>query len=473
MTLKAMLAAWAAAALPLAVLAQASEWPDLATPVDEEQLLRLESAGADFAGDDTSLLQARVEFPAQKKEEQPSLKKQKKQKAAQPPLPYGEWPPHEADIPQAPWAWALWQEVGAGPPRPESLSNATTLEPPGDTVVNQSQRLQEWIDKGGKSYRAPRHLVREETPAWVWICMGNDYDINNFSSWDSTPVATPQLVPFVVPEGTPGRSDVSVIIAPGGGGTVLAWESEGTDVAKWLNKLGISAFVLKYRVPDKTIWKRETQVYDAQRAVSLVKHMAPALSLNASRVGLFGSSHGGWVALFSTFAAGRQYPRRDVVDDAGWRPDFLLLLYPEVHLESLKERAESSEPVANVENVQLTNMVDPPPMFIATGANDNCCPPNTTYGLHNMLRRRNGNPLVEINVYEGMGHGFSMCYREGLGGWAGFKHSACLWLLTARKFIKMNVEGELLDDLRTWYEQAVKFDDDSSLVAVSNATTGS
>jgi len=444
--------AFTATAAPAAT-AEAEAWPGLETAVDEERLLDLESSGA-IAGDDTSLLQVKVELPAGRGRAGAASGGGAR-------LPVG-----AADIPEASRAWALFQEVPEGPARPDLLRNVSALEPPGDMFPNESAVMQRKLgEEGAITYVAPQH-PGPNSPDWLWVCFGRDYDINKYSSWSSIYVATPQLVPFVVPADHPNRSDVSVVLAPGGGGSLLAWEGEGTDVAKWLNKLGISAFVLKYRVPQDVAWGKTASVLDAQRAVSLVRRMAPALGLNASRVGLFGASHGGFVALFTAFAAGRQYPRRDSVDDLSPRPDFLLLLYPEVHSSTFERRSLSQLPTESLEGVSLTDLSDPPPIFIASGANDKCCKVDSMYSLHQALKRR-GDPVVEIDIYSGVKHGFSMCYRSEKGGWEAMKHEACLWMLRARRFIMWYVEQEVPDDVRPWYEETVKYD---SFLVVRNTS---
>jgi len=351
---------------------------------------------------------------------------------------------------------ALYQEVPPGPPNPTNLKNDTILEPPNTLIPDESAKLKEWQHQGHPTYYAPAP-IDNTTPAWVFYCFGKDHQNNKYTSWSVTAVPVPQLVPFVVPQDHPNRTDISVVIAPGGGGTILSWEGEGTDVAKWLNLLGISAFVLKYRVPSPAIWSRGAKVLDAQRAVSLVRHMAPAFGLNASRVGLFGSSHGGYVASFTAFAAGRQYPRRDVVDDQSPRPDFLLLLYPELHPEVFGERSQSPSPTGVWDGITLTNLSQHIPIFAAVGAQDRCCPPELLYDFHKALKKR-GSPTLEINVYEDIGHGFAMCYRSEMGGWEAMKHEACAWMLRARRFIMWNVEKKVPADISYWYRKTVKFD---------------
>lgn len=125
----------------------------------------------------------------------------------------------------------------------------------------------------------------------------------------------------------------SVVIAPGGGYHILAWDLEGEEVAEWLNSLGVTGIVLKYRVPRRPGQPGNEPpigpLQDAQRAVSLVRSKAAEWNLDPNRIGLLGFSAGGHLAA----RAGTNFDRRayesvDDVDKVSCRPDFLVLVYP-------------------------------------------------------------------------------------------------------------------------------------------------
>merc|ERR1719282_734862 len=97
-------------------------------------------------------------------------------------------------------------------------------------------------------------------------------------------VSTPVIVPFIVAANDPKRSDAAVLVIPGGGMRFLAWEKEGTHVAKFLNSIGISAFVVKYRVSSETTQGSQESLVDIQRAISLVRSRADTFGLNSSRI---------------------------------------------------------------------------------------------------------------------------------------------------------------------------------------------
>ncbi|MBI3879813.1 MAG: alpha/beta hydrolase, partial [Verrucomicrobia bacterium] len=141
-------------------------------------------------------------------------------------------------------------------------------------------------------------------------------------------VSTPQIAIF-----RPAKSKdtgASVIICPGGGFNILAYDLEGTEVAEWLNSLGVTGVVLKYRVPFRDPAKHWlAAVQDAQRAMSLVRSKAGEWGLDPKRIGICGFSAGGATAgMTSIFLDQRQYAPLDDVDKVSSRPDFAMLIYP-------------------------------------------------------------------------------------------------------------------------------------------------
>jgi acetyl esterase/lipase len=119
-----------------------------------------------------------------------------------------------------------------------------------------------------------------------------------------------------------------MVIAPGGSYKVLSMYAEGSDIAAWLNSIGVSAFVLKYRVPGRT-WLPfgAAELMDAQRAVGLVRQMAGTYGLNKSKIGFIGFSAGGHLTGHLNVAwQSRTYPRVDAADDESCKPDAAIMV---------------------------------------------------------------------------------------------------------------------------------------------------
>lgn len=137
-----------------------------------------------------------------------------------------------------------------------------------------------------------------------------------------TDVTVPELAYF--PSAGEGVKP-AVLVCPGGGYTILAYNHEGTEIAEWLNSLGFSAFVLKYRCPGQ----RDAAHMDAQRALSLIRFRAEEFSIDPKRIGVMGFSAGANLSVrLSTNWRNRAYPTVDEIDAVSCRPDFTLPIYP-------------------------------------------------------------------------------------------------------------------------------------------------
>jgi hypothetical protein len=148
-------------------------------------------------------------------------------------------------------------------------------------------------------------------------------------------VTVPTISPYLV-----DGADSAVVIAPGGGYGILAINREGTDIAAWLNSIGVSAFVLKYRVPGRS-WLPfgAAPLMDAQRAMGLVREMASSgkiKGLNESKVGFMGFSAGGHLTGHLNVAwASRSYAHIDAADAKPCRPNFSMMIYVRPHSHAL------------------------------------------------------------------------------------------------------------------------------------------
>ncbi len=189
------------------------------------------------------------------------------------------------------------------------------------------------------------------------------------------------------------NNGTSVIIAPGGGFYALSIDSEGTDVAKWLNEKGITAFVLKYRlVPtksndateeiktsyDETKVKKVVplSVEDGLTALNYVRTNAETLNINPNKIGFMGFSAGGTVTMGVTY----NYNKNN-------KPNFIVPIYPWVSVLIKKETPQ-----------------DAPPMFIACASNDGLALSNVDLYKDWI----NAGKIAELHMYAKGGHGFGM-----------------------------------------------------------------
>jgi len=233
-----------------------------------------------------------------------------------------------------------------------------------------------------------------------------------FDNW-YTNVTEPTLLPYLVDKEAPGRTDAAVIIAPGGGNVFMAVNSEGTDIAEWLNSIGISAFVLKYRVPSGS---GANTLNEAQRAVSWVRHNAPQNGINVSRIGFMGFSTGGGLTQRVLTASQRIYPRIDEVDDVSHRPDFGLLIYPDMS----GEQGDLS-----------------PPVFIAHALNAKCTDQKPILQFHSDAALHSTHKIAELHEYAGGGNCVGSCKRFPPIPMT----PTCSWKLSAAVFLRYNVIG--------------------------------
>lgn len=151
----------------------------------------------------------------------------------------------------------------------------------------------------------------------------------------------------------------TVVVCPGGGYNILAMDLEGTEICEWLNSIGVTGVLLKYRVPARAGQERHAAaLQDAQRAVGLVRHQSGELGLDPRRIGILGFSAGAHLsAALGVNHAKRNYPAVDAADAVSCRPDFTILIYPGGLVDPKQNNALKPE-VAPVKDVT-------PPTFIA------------------------------------------------------------------------------------------------------------
>lgn len=239
-----------------------------------------------------------------------------------------------------------------------------------------------WPDKApGESYDLPAEAAQPARPGQKQVIrIGN--------------VSTPTLSVYKAkkPNGT------AVVICPGGGYSILAWDLEGTEVAEWLNGIGVTAVVLKYRVPRrKDREKHAAPLQDAQRALGLTRHHAKAWGIHPERIGILGFSAGGHLtATALTNYRKRTYPSVDAADQASCRPDFGVLVYPAYLVDSeTKTKLVPEVPV---------DKDTPPAIFIHAG--DDRVTADSSVQMWLAMRRAGVHS--ELHIFSHGGHGYGL-----------------------------------------------------------------
>lgn len=234
-------------------------------------------------------------------------------------------------------------------------------------------------------------------------------------------VKEPKIYGFLKKDNVPASA---VIIFPGGGYAHLSMNKEGFEVAKWLVSQGISAFVVKYRLPDDRIMETKNigPLQDAQRAIRMVREKAEKWGIDPSKIGVMGFSAGGHLATtISTHYAEDVYEHES---NSSARPDFSILLYPVVSFKDeithkgsrrrLLGDQPSNELIEHFSNETQVND-QTPPTFIVHAIDDHTVPVANSLNYLNALSK-NKVP-VESHFYENGGHGFGLAQHLATNIW--------------------------------------------------------
>lgn len=230
----------------------------------------------------------------------------------------------------------------------------------------------------------------------------------------------------------------AMVICPGGGYTHLAINKEGYKVAKWLNTLGISAFVLKYRMPTNQTMKNKSvgPLQDAQEALRIARRNAKKWHIDPDKIGILGFSAGGHLA--STLSTHYSDTLYNTIDGISAKPDFSILVYPVISMEdgtthqgskiSLLGEGPSQESIDTYSNAKQIN-AKTPPAFIVHATDDNAVPVANSIDYYMALKKNN--VPAEMHLYENGGHGFGL----GISGTNQYWPKDCENWLRANKLI--------------------------------------
>jgi len=193
----------------------------------------------------------------------------------------------------------------------------------------------------------------------------------------------------------------AIVIAPGGGYNILAWDHEGEEVAKWLTTIGVTGIVLKYRVPrrpgDPAKEPPLTAFMDAQRAIRLTRAKASDWGINDKKIGMLGFAAGGHLTAWTaTNPDLKSYEAIDDTDKLSAKPDFLVLIYPAYLVKNEKKDEFAPE-------IKWTK--DSPPTFFAHAANDPVTPESSIRSFQELNRLE---VPTELHIYTKGGHGYGI-----------------------------------------------------------------
>ena len=202
----------------------------------------------------------------------------------------------------------------------------------------------------------------------------------------------------------------AVLICPGGGHKELVFNSEGRDAALYFNKLGITAFVLKYRLAREEGSPYDLNIHpkqDAFRAIKTIRFNAENYNINPDKIGVLGFSAGGEIANMIAYGEDLDIKAEDEIDALDGKPDFNMLVYP--------------GPLAIPEEFTT----EAPPVFMVVANDDECC---SSPVMKILKGYREVNRPVEAHIYSKGGHAFSMGYRTKLKTLSSWPNRLTDWL---------------------------------------------
>lgn len=232
----------------------------------------------------------------------------------------------------------------------------------------------------------------------------------------------PTLDLYLVP---PERAvGTAVVVCPGGGYRALAMDHEGEQIARWWNSLGVSAFVLKYRLGPK--YHHPVELGDAQRALRWVRSRAEQYGVQPGRIGIMGFSAGGHLASSAaTLFDGGQASAADPIDRLSSRPDFAVLVYPVISLtteyvhQGSKNNLLGDNPdpaLAEHLSTELQVTSETPPVFLFHTNEDTVVPSENSVLFYLALRR--ARIPAELHIYERGPHGVGLAWSDAvLNSW--------------------------------------------------------
>ncbi len=220
----------------------------------------------------------------------------------------------------------------------------------------------------------------------------------------------------------------AVLIFPGGGYGILAYDWEGTDFAKWMNAQGIAGIVVKYRLPksESLTDPKEVPLLDAQRAMRLARHHAAEWNINPAKIGVMGFSAGGHLASTISTQYKHEVNRpKDAIDALSARPDFSILVYPVISFRDASAHSGSrnaligenaSQELVDRFSGELNVNAETPPTFLVHAQDDAGVPIENSILYYKALHQNK--VKASLHIYPTGSHGFGFGLGKGsLDGW--------------------------------------------------------
>jgi len=266
---------------------------------------------------------------------------------------------------------------------------------------------------------APIKLYAKGVPNSKQVTVGTyvEKTVNNRISKVSVPV----LLPYFPEKGK--ANGTAIIICPGGGYSFLSMDNEGYAIARKFNAIGVTAFILKYRLPSDSIMVDKTigPLQDVQRAFQLVRQRAQEWGINPGKVGIIGFSAGGHLA--STAITHFDKPVIEQDKSVSLRPDFAILMYPVISFGELAHKGSKDNLVGKTPTPTMVDLysnekqvtANTPPTFLVHAEDDNVVPVMNSVVFYQAMVK--ADVKGELHLYQAGGHGFGLNNKTTKDEW--------------------------------------------------------
>jgi acetyl esterase/lipase len=234
-------------------------------------------------------------------------------------------------------------------------------------------------------------------------------------------VSNPALIPFFPEKGK--ENGAAIVICPGGGYSILSMENEGYSIARKFAEIGVTAFILKYRLPSDSIMVDKTigPLQDAQRAIQLVRQRAKEWGISTDRVGIIGFSAGGHLA--STAITHFNKAVIENKDNVNLRPDFGILMYPVVSFGDIAHKGSKNNLIGNNPSPEMVDLysnekqvtANTPPTFLVHAQDDKTVPVMNSVVFYEAMVK--AGVKGEMHLYQAGGHGFGLNNKTTKDQW--------------------------------------------------------